>query len=1360
MSKRSQYVWAAAAAFNLAVTSAVLAAPPVAKPAAVKEAARLATYEKASGATNFALSLTPPAQAAAAAHDIVVLVDTSASQTGVFREDSFAALQSMLDNLGRNDRVKLVAVDIEAVPLNDKFVSADSAEMKAALAKLKARTPLGSTDLVKALQAAKDSYGDATVKSRAVVYIGDGVSKAQVLGTEKFAQVTKELVSQRLPVTTYAIGPARDLHMLAALANQTGGNLYIDTEAQPSPQEFGVMLAKATSEPVFYPTSVKMPAEMASVYPKAVPPLRADRDSIVIGSLEGRGNVQIAMKAEVDGRSVDLNWNATPEASHPDFAFLPQLVEMSQKDDGVTLPTVGSAGLREAGRMMTASAQSLTKLGGAALASGDRNGAKVAAEMALARDPENQQARIIRQVALQDAPAADAAEPVVPRDVAPPAPMPPAAGDDLRLGTPSEDGALLREAESDAGILVNDELHIRQVQTDRIRAEVENELIEARKELGRNPQDVEANLKLMLQQVEAAPELDPEVRLALRNKLQSAIREARVVRVEVEAKQAQDEERIANATANQRLVEEMFRREERLRQLMVRFESLMDEGRFRQAEDEVAEEALRLDRNPTTRAAVWNARFVGNISRMRDVFERRAKNFVDVLALVEESHIPFPDEPPIVYPDPAFWEDITLKRKKYSSVDLAKAGSSEERIYEALAAPARSFEFFEAPLTEVVNRIKEDHEIPIVLDEKALADAAIGTDTLITKNLKGITLRSALKLMLKDHALSYAIRDEVLIITTQEQVDTNPDYRPTKVYPVADLVLPISNGASANPFALGGGLGGQGGFGGGGGAFGGQQGGGGGGGFGGQQGGFGGGGGGVFAVEEELSLGNKKTAASKATKAVTKETKADAKADVAPEKPQVVRPQGPQAAAQRINVVISKGMTAQQAWDAYFEEHREVSADSVRETVRQLMKASKFDEATALIHAALKNGQCQPWMYEAMSIALQAKGADSVEIERTLMSAVDFARSGEEMMFVAAHMVRLGLDARALSIYQDVAVLDPMRTEPYAMGLDIAGRLHDPQGIEWACRGILSRAWPKEEQAFQDKAMRVARATLLELREEKRLEEAKQFEAALNQALVRDCVVKISWTGDADIDLMVEEPGGTVCSFRAPRSTSGGVLIGESLAKANSAEGQSETYVCPEGFSGQYRMLVKRVWGKVTAGKVTVDIYTNYNTDKQTHIRQQIPLADKDALVVFDVANGRRKEALAEHQVANVAKVQMAVGQAVLAQQLDSAASQSNALSDYARSVRIAQQQGRWLAPRRNAVGYRPVITTLPEGANMSATAVISADRRYVRITALPFFSVIGEVQTFNFSSGAQSTTNSNNNNNGGGVGGAGGGVF
>ena len=39
------------------------------------------------------------------------------------------------------------------------------------------------------------------------------------------------------------------------------------------------------------------------------------------------------------------------------------------------------------------------------------------------------------------------------------------------------------------------------------------------------------------------------------------------------------------------------------------------------------------------------------------------------------------------------------------------------------------------------------------------------------------------------------------------------------------------------------------------------------------------------------------------------------------------------------------------------------------------MNAKKFDHVIALIQAALRHHQPQPWMYEAMALAMQADGA-------------------------------------------------------------------------------------------------------------------------------------------------------------------------------------------------------------------------------------------------------------------------------------------------------------------------------------------------------------------------------------------------
>ncbi len=51
----------------------------------------------------------------------------------------------------------------------------------------------------------------------------------------------------------------------------------------------------------------------------------------------------------------------------------------------------------------------------------------------------------------------------------------------------------------------------------------------------------------------------------------------------------------------------------------------------------------------------------------------------------------------------------------------------------------------------------------------------------------------------------------------------------------------------------------------------------------------------------------------------------------------------------------------------------------------------------------------------------------------------------------------------------------------------------------------------------------------------------------------------------------------------------------------------------------------------------------------------------------------------------------------------------------------------------RRPVGYAPVVTWLPSGASMGASAVVSPDRRYVRVNAQPFFSQVGPVNTFTY---------------------------
>jgi general secretion pathway protein D len=58
------------------------------------------------------------------------------------------------------------------------------------------------------------------------------------------------------------------------------------------------------------------------------------------------------------------------------------------------------------------------------------------------------------------------------------------------------------------------------------------------------------------------------------------------------------------------------------------------------------------------------------------------------------------------------------------------------------------------------------------------------------------------------------------------------------------------------------------------------------------------------------------------------------------------------------------------------------------------------------------------------------------------------------------------------------------------------------------------------------------------------------------------------------------------------------------------------------------------------------------------------------------------------------------------------------------------------------AAAQQPVIVVLSEGTFLTVQAVVSDDRRFVRLTIVPFFSRIGDVETFTFEGSETSTEN------------------
>jgi hypothetical protein len=119
--------------------------------------------------------------------------------------------------------------------------------------------------------------------------------------------------------------------------------------------------------------------------------------------------------------------------------------------------------------------------------------------------------------------------------------------------------------------------------------------------------------------------------------------------------------------------------------------------------------------------------------------------------------------------------------------------SAEEKILEALSQKTDlDFEQTPASLKDVVDVIKAKHGIEVVLDGEPMKQAGIDpAATLISKSFKDISLRSALRLILRDFNMTYIIDNEVLLITTKDSADSSLKAR---VYDVRDLVG-VKNGA-------------------------------------------------------------------------------------------------------------------------------------------------------------------------------------------------------------------------------------------------------------------------------------------------------------------------------------------------------------------------------------------------------------------------------------------------------------------------------------------------------------------------------------------------------------------------------------
>ncbi|MCA9054198.1 MAG: hypothetical protein KDA75_10200 [Planctomycetaceae bacterium] len=254
-------------------------------------------------------------------------------------------------------------------------------------------------------------------------------------------------------------------------------------------------------------------------------------------------------------------------------------------------------------------------------------------------------------------------------------------------------------------------------------------------------------------------------------------------------------------SAIQRERDTKIRIEQELAKLVEDYGDLMEQRRFAEAHH-IARQARELDpKNPVVVQMYFQSQFAGRDDDNKRLREAKEATYFEVLQDTEWSVAHnIRDDHPLDFGKN--WKDI-IDRREGTPTDLQEHSEEELRVREALDKPI-SLHFQDEPLASVMEHVSSTQLINVVVDDLGLLESGATASTPITINVDGIRLKSALNLILTPLELSYTIEDEVLKITSRlrQQGDLK-----SVVYPVADLVVPVSVDSPVSQFQQGSGFG-------------------------------------------------------------------------------------------------------------------------------------------------------------------------------------------------------------------------------------------------------------------------------------------------------------------------------------------------------------------------------------------------------------------------------------------------------------------------------------------------------------------------------------------------------------------------
>ena len=226
-----------------------------------------------------------------------------------------------------------------------------------------------------------------------MIYIGDAMSKANVLTDASLGKLVSDLRGEHVSVSSYVLGQERNTQLMSALANHTGGVVQAE-QPEVDAGTSGRMLAASVNASVVWPNeSVGIGQCGGFLSGRDAAGANRSRFDSAWARCNRVAPVNVEMNGTMNGKPVTMKWTAMPERPSDDFGFLPKLVDLAAADKGLVAADGWLGGASRGGLCNARTAPSslpgwaMRRLPAAILSALQK-----VAQAALARDPGNPEA--------------------------------------------------------------------------------------------------------------------------------------------------------------------------------------------------------------------------------------------------------------------------------------------------------------------------------------------------------------------------------------------------------------------------------------------------------------------------------------------------------------------------------------------------------------------------------------------------------------------------------------------------------------------------------------------------------------------------------------------------------------------------------------------------------------------------------------------------------------------------------------------------------------------------------------------------------------------------------------------------------